>query len=189
MQRRPQLVLPLLAAFAGALLLAAVAVSPARAQHRSAGPVISAFVGPATDGFVALGFAASFLGEENGWVFRGMRAEEFELFGPDPALAVWDLSLQRALILRHRFSHATLAAGPALVGGMNRGRFLHYGEGWFGSSVYEEDPFLTAGLVGSVDLTLSPFSFLGVGVDLAGNLNPVRSYASAAVRLSLGDLR
>lgn len=151
--------------------------------------VVSGFLGTATSGMLVSGLSAGLFDERRGWVLRGTYAEEFVIFGPSPDLSVWDLGVQRAAVTRSGVIQATIAGGPALTGGMNRGRYLTTGSGWFGSDVYEEEPFLTVGLVGNVDITAALLPFLGLGVEISGNANLERPYAVGALHLSVGGLR
>ena len=179
-----------LAAVHGATPAAAQTAPQPRADSaKAARVVVSGSLGGATNGFLISGLSAGLFDQRRGWVLRASFAEEFLLFGPSPALSVWDVSFQRAAVSREGSIRATVAAGPALTGGMNRGRYVTSGGGWFGYDVYEEEPFLTVGLVGSLDITAAVLPFLGVGVEISGNANAERSYMAAAARVSVGGVR
>lgn len=152
-------------------------------------PYVSVFAGPALDELFTAGVQAGIFDGSRGWIVRGAYSEELEMFGPTPALSVWDVGVLRAARWARGRRYATVAAGVALTGGVHRGRYLGEEGGWFGSSIYERDPFTTVGLVGAAGLSFAPARFLSLGLDLSGNLNPERPYVTAAVQLGVGAFR
>ena len=88
--------------------------------------------------------------------------------------------------------HTSIAAGLAYVEGVRRGAYI-YGPGmgcsFFCGSTYDERPFRTVGIPVEARISLAPLRFVGIGVGLFGNLNPVRPFVGGAVHVHLGKLR
>ena len=63
--------------------------------------------------------------------------------------------------------------------------------GWFYIRIdqYEKIDFLTLGISGEIQVFWIPFSKLGVGFPLYGNLNPEKPFAGLLVSIQIGDLR
>ena len=163
--------------------------APATAPAPGRDLLMAGFLGAGTGEFVAAGVSIGLLDETGGWTLRGAFAEEFTIFGPSPNLNVWDVSLLWTRAARAGVIGGGVALGPALTGGMNRGRRLGSGGGWFDGGDYEEAPFATLGLVGTLDVTAALLPELGVGVSMSGNLNAELPYAAAFVRVVVGRLR
>lgn len=151
--------------------------------------VVSASAGPASEGFFGIAVSIAVESEERGWVGRWAYAEEMDLLGPSPALAVWDLSILRAAVVRRGILQVRAGAGPALTGGMNRGEYLRTDPGWWGTSNYAKEPFYTAGVVGAANLTAAVLPFLGLGIGISGNANLERPYAVGTLHIAVGGLR
>jgi len=121
------------------------------------------------------------------FVLRMSTTEEFDIFGPSPALSDTDY----AVLAGKRFGRGrrldSLAAGVALVRSVRRGVLVER-PGWFGGGRYEKLDSLTVGLPIDVKTTLN-FKVVGVGLNMFGNLNPKGSFAGLALTLQLGKLR
>jgi len=116
--------------------------------------------------------------------------EEFVIFGPSPAENAWDFGCMYGRVTKSKYGFASIAAGLGLVGGVRRGRYLGYDvNGWFGTSWYAEDDFFTLGIPAELQAFWTPFSKLGIGVTLYGNLNPEKPFAGLLVSIQIGDLR
>jgi hypothetical protein len=81
------------------------------------------------------------------------------------------------------------AAGLGLAGGRRRGALLEPSPAAFEPNVYEEKSFVTVGVPLEVQVTWTPFSFLGIGIHLSGNLNVVGPFGGMGTHLLIGRLR
>lgn len=170
---------------------AQTAPPPKAADTVSAGTdlMVTGSLGSSNAGFLSAAVQASAYRGEAGWAVRGTLSEEFEIFGPTPALSVWDVGVLRVsrsapeMVVRH------FGFGAALTGGMNRGARTGHSGGWFGSATYEEKPFLTPGLIAMAGITIAPLPYLAVGATGSGNLNARRPYLAAVLTVSLGHVR
>ncbi len=108
-----------------------------------------------------------------------------------PEETIRDLGALYGAISKRRFGFASAAAGLAVVGGVRRGAFIQYEhEGvWWGNSIYEKRRFLTAGIPLEAQAFFTPLPFMGLGLVLDANLNPVRNYMGVNLCLQFGKLR
>jgi hypothetical protein len=126
---------------------------------------------------------------------RATYNEELTIFGPSPSEQAWDVGVMYGRIAKSKYGFASISAGLGLVGGVKRGRYLdddfqgRYG--WFAIVIdrYEKIDFLTLGIPAEIQAFWTPFSKLGIGITLFGNLNPEKSFAGLLVSIQIGDLR
>jgi hypothetical protein len=134
--------------------------------------------------------AASWCNSAGMWTVRFSSCTEFVLLGSaDPLETVGDLGV----LYGKRWSQPglgfmSLSGGVALVHGVRRGEFIRSSGGWFGTSHYEEESFVTVGLPVDVQFALAAFQGIGLAADFFGNLNSERTYGGASVSLIIGKL-
>src|SRR5262249_19842218 len=126
-------------------------------------------------GFLALGVGMGSTGPagvaslnfSRGNFFYGARvagAEEFTLFGPEPALSDKDVSLLVGVCSRTRTSFFSAAAGLGVMESVRRGRFLSSG-GFLEGSLFERIDRSGPALPFDVKATMHGRAF-GIGVNL-----------------------
>ena len=121
--------------------------------------------------------------------------EELNIFGPSPSERAWDFGVMYGGIAKSKYGFASISAGLGLVGGVRRGRYLDENRddnyGWFFIKIdqYEKIDFLTLGIPAEIQAFWTPFSKVGIGITLHGNLNPEKSFAGILISLQFGDLR
>lgn len=126
---------------------------------------------------------------------RATYNEELNIFGPTPSEQAWDVGVMYGGIAKSKYGFASISAGLGLVGGVKRGRYLGYNRddscGWFFIRIdqYEKIDFLTFGIPAEIQAFWTPFSKLGIGVTVYGNLNPEKPFAGLLVSIQVGDLR
>jgi len=120
---------------------------------------------------------------------------EFNLFGPTPNEEAWDVGVMYGRSAKSSYGVVSISAGLGLVGGVKRGSYLRSnfqsGYGWFTivRDEYEKNEFLTIGIPAEIQAYWTPFSKLGIGLTLYGNLNPEKPFAGLLVSIQIGDLR
>lgn len=84
----------------------------------------------------------------------------------------------------------SLGAGPSVVRGLRRGRFLYYKEFEIDPDrVHKPIPFHTFGLALEASLHVAPTRNLGVGMSAFANLNAENSFVAGVLSFHLGQLR
>jgi hypothetical protein len=122
--------------------------------------------------------------------FRYLRNEEFQILGADsPSETVWDVGVLYGRIAKASYGFASISAGISLVGGVRRGRYLSSSGGWFGTSYYEENDFITVGIPVEAQLFWTPLPFFGIGFYGFANLNTEKSFVGALLCIQFGILR
>lgn len=148
-------------------------------------------IGSSSAGLSA-GISFSHLNGKHLFTVRSTFNEELVIFGPTPAENAWDFGCMYGRVAKSNSGFASIAAGFGLVGGVRRGRYLGYevnGSSWFGTSRYVADDFFTLGIPAELQAFWTPFSKLGIGITLYGNLNLERSFAGMLISLQIGNLR
>ena len=120
---------------------------------------------------------------------RSTYNEELVIFGPSPAESIWDIGVMYGRGAKSKYGFASIAAGLGLVGGVKRGSYLGHTGGWFGTDWYTENDFFTLGIPAEIQAFFTPFSILGIGVTLYGNLNFEKSFAGLMFCIQIGNLR
>ncbi len=126
---------------------------------------------------------------------RATYNEELNIFGPSPSEQAWDAGVMYGGIAKSKYGFASISAGLGLVCGVKRGRYIDDNRddsyGWFFIKIdqYEKIDFLTLGIPTEIQAFWTPFSKLGIGVTLYGNLNPEKPFAGLLVSIQIGDLR
>jgi hypothetical protein len=144
-----------------------------------------------SDGWIGSRVAVQWSNGSNLWTLATSGCNEFDIFGSrEPAEYVRDYGVLFGKRYSGPVGFLSASAGLALVSGMRRGEYEGSDGGWlFGTSYYEEKPFVTIGVPVDVQLTLAPFKVVGLALDFFGNLNPKRSFAGATLSLLIGQLR
>jgi hypothetical protein len=111
-----------------------------------------------------------------------------------PDLKFNELNLMYGRSLSYKYAKLTGYIGVSYLTGSLRGEFIEetssesegMGPGWFGTSIYEEEPFKTFGVPIEFEVSFFPEHYLGFGTALMFNLNPKNSMACLALRIELG---
>jgi len=143
------------------------------------------------DGWIGGRFAVQWSNGSSLWTIGTSGCSEFDIFGSRQPL---EFARDYGVLYGRRYSgpagFLSASAGLALVTGMRRGEYRGSdGEWFFGTSYYDEKPFVTVGVPADVQLTLAPIKYVGLALDIFGNLNPKRSFCGAGVSLLAGRLR
>lgn len=136
-----------------------------------------ASTGPATPSHVGGGGAFSVhVGHRPAFRVGVSVNQRFNLFGSPPTTT----ALNSGMGLRihaSRLAQSAFFAGPSLV----VAEHLQAGAG--------ERVNLAGGVVGSVQAFFKPLAAWGIGVEIYGNANPIRSYAGVRIGLLIGNKR
>jgi hypothetical protein len=133
---------------------------------------------------------------------RTSAMEEFTLFR-SPSESAWDIGFLFGRRTSSRRLYASASAGLGVTGGMRRGQDrtdqaeveactqspFCWMAALFSTAEYEEDPFMTVGVPFELEAGWMPFSKVGLGVSLFGNLNSGRNMLGGTVQLVLGRFR
>lgn len=133
---------------------------------------------------------------------RGTTAQELDILGPTPSEEVWDVGVLIGRQARGKRGYTSLAAGLALVGGMQRGerittppRPCYTLDFWcvLGEALtpekYEKEPFETVGIPIELEAGFTFTPVLGLTADVWANLNRTRSAGGFTLGLVVGKLR
>lgn len=106
--------------------------------------------------------------------------------GPYPGESVGDIGILVGMISNNKYFKASISAGLSSVRGVRRGRYI----GTYGccQREYEKISFNTIGLPIESQLLLTPFSFLGIGINVFANINMEEAYLGALICLQIGKL-
>lgn len=143
-------------------------------------------------GALSFGGSLCYQSGKNLLSFRYLRNVEFQILGPDlPIEKVWDVGVlcgRIGRIAKASYGFASISAGISLVGGVRRGRYLG-NTGWFGSSYYEENDFITVGIPVEAQLFWTLPAFSGIVFYVFANLNKEKSFVGALLCIQFGKLR
>ena len=126
---------------------------------------------------------------------RATYNQELTIFGPTPSEEAWDVGVMYGGIAKSKYGFASISAGLGLVGGVKRGSYLGSNfqgrYAWFAiiTEQYKENNFLTLGIPAEIQAFWTPFSKVGIGFTLYGNLNLEKSFAGLLISIQIGDLR
>lgn len=136
-----------------------------------------ASIGPATPSHVGGGNAFNLhIGHRPAFRFGVSINQRFNLFGSPPETSALNSGVGMR-IHSDRLSQSAFFIGPAFV----VAEHLQSGSG--------ERVSLTGGIVGSAQVFVKPLAAWGLGVEIYGNANPVRSYAGVRIGLLIGNKR
>jgi hypothetical protein len=157
---------------------------------------VSLGVGPgsvagSSQSWIAARFAVQWSKGSNLWTIGTAGCSEFDIFGSmQPNEYARDYGLLYGKRWSGAMGYVSASAGLGLVAGMRRGKYTgNSGEWFFGTSYYEEKPFVTVGAPVDVQFVLAPIKFFGLGLDFFGNVNPKRSFGGGMLSLFVGQLR
>ncbi len=147
---------------------------------------IDAGMGPTTSGF-SYGLGATHQQANSVVSIRFFYAEEGSGSGNAPREYVQELSLLYGINISAPNGLTSFAAGVSLVKGRDRGKYLYSSSGFFGIIKHHESlDFQTVGLAMETQLFWRPLTFLGIGLNIHGNINVKRTFAGAILCLQLG---
>jgi len=124
--------------------------------------------------------------DDNVFTIRSLHVEEFALsFGeprfPSPAEKETDFAVLYGRSLHAGSGYNAFSIGLGLVNSVHRGALL-YGLN------YETVRITSLGVSLDIQMFLTPCRYFGLGISLAGNLNPTRSFGAFILCLQLGDI-
>ncbi|NQU68837.1 MAG: hypothetical protein HQ510_12915 [Candidatus Marinimicrobia bacterium] len=112
--------------------------------------------------------------------------EEFMLIGNTPPESVSSLAFLTGRYSKSKNWMTAFLGGAGIVTGYRRGDLISSGQGWFSPSEYKKDRFMALGVMGNFQVFFTPFSGLGIGLELFACLNPEVPNVSVLFSLQLG---
>lgn len=124
------------------------------------------------------------------FTIRSLHVEEFALsFSeprfPSPAEKETDFAVLYGRSLHAGSGYNAFSIGLGLVNSVHRGALLNQAP--YGLD-YETVKITSLGVSLDIQMFLTPCRYFGLGISLAGNLNPTRSFGAFILCLQLGDI-
>jgi hypothetical protein len=134
----------------------------------------------------AFALGISYLAGSRLLAVRFHQAIETCLFCNDePTEKVWDIAALYGYEVRSENTQVGVAAGIGLIGVVRRGALLRGRQVMFGPQIFEKEVSHAAGLSLKQELFWTPHDALGIGYEVAGNLNAEKSFASILVEIMI----
>lgn len=107
--------------------------------------------------------------------------------GPWPSEFVWEVGALAGMGLRGSWGWLAGTAGIGIVGGDRRGEFLRTDEEML-RDIHERIDLLGVGFPLDLQVFFTPFSCLGIGIEVIANLNFERSFFGVLLAVQLGEI-
>ncbi|MCX6120747.1 MAG: hypothetical protein NTX44_03925 [Ignavibacteriales bacterium] len=119
---------------------------------------------------------------------HAVATDEFKLFGDNPVERIGDIGILYGVSARWGKWYASTGAGISYVHSINRGKLIRRANEMFGADDYEEISRSSVGLPIQVEISVAPFSYLGVAIIGFANINSIKAYGGITFCIQIGKL-
>lgn len=117
------------------------------------------------------------------FTYRLLFSQELTLFGPSPPNRAWEIGILYGIYTRASYGMASISAGLAVSGGVERGVFVHQEPGWFGRTIHESQSYTGIGIPLVAKVVWNPLWIFGIGLNGFANINSRRSYHGVSLEI------
>ncbi len=157
-------------------------------ERFSINPKIGIYMGANDAGGFSIGLETNFTIDKTIYSMEYYRAEEFSIFGASPDEVFNNLGIMIGKYKGDRVFRFDYQAGLGLIWGTKRTeRLVHESDGW--SELYETESIATTSLMTKLGCKFVPSKYLGIGLDLQGNINLKKPIFIPMLSIEFGNLR
>jgi hypothetical protein len=140
---------------------------------------------------IAMGLGGSYLTKKMIFSARIVGNQEIEIFGSEPTPSVVDIALLAGYMSKLGRGYSSISTGISFVKVIEKGdpKPGTGGGGFFSFPDYYNEYSQAFGVPFEIQVFATPFSFMGVGIYIFGNINSKKSFAGALFGLQFGRFK